>query len=76
MGIIQLGSSSPSFEDPIAMLLACHDKIRRFCTELSLLPEHLSQHGWDDVAVASAKRRSNQGVRSCASSGSGRGWKG
>ena len=56
MGIIQLGSSSPSFEDPIAMLLACHDKIRRFCTELSLLPEHLSQHGWDDVAVASAKR--------------------
>ena len=56
MGIIQLGSSSPSFEDPIAMLLACHDKIRRFCTELSLLPEHLSQHGWDDVAVSSAKR--------------------
>ena len=56
MGIIQLGSSSPSFEDPIAMLLACHGKIRRFCAELSLLPEHLSLHGWDDVAVSSAKR--------------------
>ena len=56
MGIIQLGSNTPSFEDPIAMLLACHDKIRRFCTELSLLPEHLTQHGWDDVAVSSAQR--------------------
>ena len=42
MGIIQLGSNTPSFEDLIAMLLACHDKIRRFCAELSLLPEHLA----------------------------------
>ena len=56
MGIIQLGSNTPSFEDPIAMLLACHGKIRRFCTELSLLSEHLTQHGWDDVAVSSAQR--------------------
>ena len=56
MGIIQLGSSSPSFEDPIAMLLACHGKIRLFCAELSLLPEHLALYGWDDVAVSSAKR--------------------
>ena len=56
MGIIQLGSNTPSFEDPIAMLLACHGKIRRFCAELSLLPEHLASHGWDDIAVSSAKR--------------------
>ena len=52
MGIIQLGSNTPSFEDPIAMLLACHGKIRRLCAELSLLPEHLALHGWDDVAVS------------------------
>ena len=56
MGIIQLGNNTPSFEDPIAMLLACHGKIRRFCAELSLLPEHLALHGWDDVAVSSAQR--------------------
>ena len=56
MGIIQLGSNTPSFEDPIAMLLACHGKIRLFCAELSLLPEHLALYGWDDVAVSSAKR--------------------
>ena len=57
MGIIQLGNSNtPSFEDPIAMLLACHDKIRRFCSEMALLPQHVAQHGWDELALTSAQR--------------------
>ena len=57
MGIIQLGNSiTPSFEDPIAMLLACHDKIRRFCNEMALLPQHVAQHGWDELALTSAQR--------------------
>ena len=56
MGIFQLGNNPPSFEDPIAMLLACHDKIRRFSSELTLLPEHLTQHGWDNLALSSAQR--------------------
>ena len=57
MGVMQLGNKpAPSFEDPIAMLLACHDKIRRFCAELSLLPAYLAEHGCDDKAHATAKR--------------------
>ena len=57
MSIIQLGNSyTPSFEDPIAMLLACHDKIRRFCSELALLPNHVAEHGWDELALNSAER--------------------
>ena len=57
MGLIQFGSNhTPSFEDPIAMLLACHGKIRRFLDELHLLPEHVAQHGWDAKAQESVKR--------------------
>lgn len=58
MGIIQIGNTvkAPSFDDPIAMLLACHDKIRRFCQELDLLPEHIQTHGWNDVAKQSVVR--------------------
>ncbi|UOO89380.1 hemerythrin domain-containing protein [Vitreoscilla massiliensis] len=57
MGVMQLGNHlAPSFEDPIAMLLACHDKIRRFCAELSLLPSYVAEHGCDEQAHASAKR--------------------
>ena len=56
MGVMQLGSiPAPSFEDPIAMLLACHDKIRRFCAELTALPPYIAEHGWDERALTSAQ---------------------
>ncbi|MCW3480226.1 hemerythrin domain-containing protein [Neisseriaceae bacterium JH1-16] len=46
-----LGSApGPSFDAPLEMLLACHDKIRRFCDQLEALPEHIGQHGVDSAA--------------------------
>lgn len=44
---------SASFEQPLDMLLACHDKIRRFCRQLEALPAHLAAHGMD-AATAQA----------------------
>jgi hemerythrin-like domain-containing protein len=46
-----LGSTpGPSFDAPLEMLLACHDKIRRFCDQLEALPGHVEQHGVDSAA--------------------------
>lgn len=57
MGLLTLGSThAPSFDDPIAMLLACHDKMRRFCSELTLLPPYLAKHGWNQTAQNSVQR--------------------
>jgi len=43
-------TSSPSFEQPLDMLLACHDKIRRFCDQLDRLPGYIAEHGVNDAA--------------------------
>jgi len=40
----------PSFDQPLEMLLACHDKIRRFCDQLDKLEPYIAEHGVDDVA--------------------------
>lgn len=39
-------SKSVSWDEPIDMLYACHGKIKRFCHELTLLPNYLSQYGY------------------------------
>lgn len=39
---------APSFEEPIEMLEACHDKIRFFCHQLFSLPEILKANGVND----------------------------
>ncbi|UTH76270.1 hemerythrin domain-containing protein [Chromobacterium sp. IIBBL 290-4] len=44
------GPTAPSFEQPLEMLLACHDKIRRFCDLLDKLPPYIDEHGVDDAA--------------------------
>ncbi|WP_434632279.1 hemerythrin domain-containing protein [Chromobacterium sp. CV08] len=44
------GATAPSFEQPLEMLLACHDKIRRFCDQLDKLPPYIEQHGIDEAA--------------------------
>ncbi|SMC16730.1 Hemerythrin HHE cation binding domain-containing protein [Andreprevotia lacus DSM 23236] len=43
-------TSSASFESPLELLLACHERIRRFCTLLERLGVHLATHGSDDMA--------------------------
>ena len=39
-----------TFEQPTAMLRACHGKVKRFCNQLHALPDYLQQHGYNTVA--------------------------
>jgi hemerythrin-like domain-containing protein len=40
---------APGFDEPIQILLACHDKIRRFCDQLDRLVPYIAEHGVDDA---------------------------
>jgi hemerythrin-like domain-containing protein len=46
--------SAPSFDDPLEMLLTCHERIRAQCATLSKLVLHLPQHGCDAQAQQAA----------------------
>lgn len=43
-----------SFESPIELLTACHDKVRRFASLCGRLAEHTARHGADDQARTAA----------------------
>jgi hemerythrin-like domain-containing protein len=49
-----LPNPAPDFDDPLAMLRACHERIRRQCVTLSRLATHLQEHGPDDDARQAA----------------------
>lgn len=36
---------APSFDEPLDMLYACHDKVRHFCKQLDALPGYITEHG-------------------------------
>ncbi|WP_024304393.1 hemerythrin domain-containing protein [Pseudogulbenkiania sp. MAI-1] len=38
-------TAAPSFDAPLEMLVACHDKVRHFCSLLDKLPGYLAEHG-------------------------------
>ncbi len=42
---------APSFDHPIEMLEACHDKVRHFTHQLAQLPAHLDQFGITDATI-------------------------
>lgn len=46
---------SPHIDDPMALLLACHDKVRRFAGLLLRLQTHVAVHGRDAQAQDAAK---------------------
>jgi len=46
--------TAPGFDQPIAVLKHCHDRIRRNLATLGLLPAHLAAHGADDEARRAA----------------------
>lgn len=45
---------APDFDDPVAMLRACHGKIERFLALLGRLSGYLKEHGADDSAQTAA----------------------
>lgn len=46
--------ANATFEDPQAMLEACHDRVQRMCTLLERLTEHAGLHGADTQARQAA----------------------
>lgn len=34
-----------SWNEPIEMLYACHSKVKRFCRQLTILPDYLAKNG-------------------------------
>jgi hemerythrin-like domain-containing protein len=48
-------AGAPSFDDPLALLEACHGRIRRQLATLARLQRHLPEHGCDDDARTAAR---------------------
>jgi hemerythrin-like domain-containing protein len=48
-------TESVSFETPVAMLEACHERIRHYSTLLVKLAVHLDRHGVDSEAINAAQ---------------------
>ena len=44
----------PGFDDPVALLRACHDKMLAHCLRLEKLVAHLDEHGVDEAARKAA----------------------
>lgn len=42
---------SVTFDEPIEMLYACHGKVRRFCQQISQLPDYIKKNGCDAVVL-------------------------
>ena len=55
MGNSLLGHHAPSFDDPLALLSACHGRIERQLATLARLQRHLPEHGCDKDARAAAR---------------------
>lgn len=44
-------AAAPSFDEPLDMLYACHDKVRRFCDQLDTLPAYIAEHGRNQAVI-------------------------
>lgn len=45
-----------SWDDPVAMLYACHGKVKQFCKQLQILPEYLQKHGCNQAVKNDVKQ--------------------
>src|ERR1700737_1987535 len=50
-----LPDTAPGFDQPIAVLKHCHDRIRKQLATMEKLPEHLARHGADEPAQQAAQ---------------------
>ncbi|MGE5452148.1 MAG: hemerythrin domain-containing protein [Acidobacteriota bacterium] len=50
-----LHTPPPSFEDPLEMLRACHDKVRHFAKLATRIAEHIARQGVDQQARDAAQ---------------------
>ncbi|MGF6148250.1 Uncharacterized conserved protein [Kingella potus] len=49
-------AKSVTFDDPIAMLYACHGKVRRFCGQVAMLDGYIAEHGCNDVVMQAVRQ--------------------
>ncbi|RPD85708.1 hemerythrin domain-containing protein [Neisseria weixii] len=47
---------SVTFAQPIGMLYACHDKVRRFCSQVNMLPDYIAENGRNDVVLQATRQ--------------------
>ncbi|EEX50390.1 hemerythrin domain-containing protein [Pasteurella dagmatis] len=45
-----------TWDEPIEMLYACHSKVKRFCHQLSILPNYLAEHGVNQAVKNDVKQ--------------------
>jgi pyridoxamine 5'-phosphate oxidase len=50
-----LPDTAPGFDQPIAVLKHCHDRIRKQLATMQKMPEHLARHGADEEARQAAQ---------------------
>ena len=55
MTTILPGGDAASFDEPLAMLVACHARMRKQLATLAKLERHLPEHGCDSDARAAAR---------------------
>ncbi len=51
---IEFRSPSGGFDEPLELWLACHERVRRFCTLIGRVKEHVEKRGADAEAAESA----------------------
>lgn len=49
-------TQSVTFAEPIEMLYACHGKVRRFCAQIEMLPDYVTEHGCTDVVLQAVRQ--------------------
>lgn len=47
---------SVTFAEPIEMLYACHEKVRRFCSQINMLPAYIAENGFNEIAEQAVKQ--------------------
>lgn len=47
---------SVTFAEPIEMLYACHGKVRRFCSQLDMLPGYIAEHGRNETVLQAVRQ--------------------
>ena len=56
IGSILNNDAAPDFNDPLGLLLACHQRILGFCDLLQRVSQHIKEHGVDNDARQSIKK--------------------
>ncbi|WP_165006384.1 hemerythrin domain-containing protein [Neisseria yangbaofengii] len=49
-------TQSVTFAEPIDMLYACHGKVRRFCSQINMLPDYIAENGRNDMVLQATRQ--------------------